>query len=162
MPLNGVRQRRLARPPCLTHSREDPAARSVQLFVGRAGCAERELLDAVAREARMGVAVDQAGHGAEPVPVQLLDVALERAEVAHPADCGDRRAVAQHVCVFEHLDLAQGLAASRRVVSGRRRELRETAHEQARRRRGDLAHPATAGGLGSSSPCASAAATASA
>src|SRR5438128_841650 len=40
---------------------EDPAAGRMQLLVARAPGAERELVDAVAREAGMRVAVDEAG-----------------------------------------------------------------------------------------------------
>src|SRR5207248_10387901 len=60
------------------HRRQDPAAGRVQLLVRGARGAKRELLDAVAREARVRVAIDEAGDRAEAAPVDLLEVALER------------------------------------------------------------------------------------
>ena len=93
--------------------REDAAARRVQLLVARAAGAQRELADAVAAERRMRVAVDEPRHGAEPGAVELLDLAVERREVAHPPDRLDRLAVAEDVRVLDHVDRAQVGAARR-------------------------------------------------
>ena len=96
--------------------REDAAARRVQLLVARAAGAERELVDAVAAERRMRVAVDEPGNRAEPGAVELLDLAVDRLEVAHPPDRGDRLAAAEDVRVLDHVDRAQvGAARGPRV-----------------------------------------------
>jgi hypothetical protein len=63
---------------CGANARHDPAAGGVQLLVARARGAQRELPDAVAREARMRVAVHEAGDGAQTPAVELLDVAEPR------------------------------------------------------------------------------------
>ncbi len=54
--------------------REDPAAGRVELLVRRPAGAERELLHAIAGEARMRVAVDEPGDGGHSAPVELLDL----------------------------------------------------------------------------------------
>ena len=64
--LDGLAQPLLPRLARRAHGREDPAAGRVQLLVARAAGAKRELLDAVAAERRMRVAVDEAGDRAEP------------------------------------------------------------------------------------------------
>src|SRR5262249_8446074 len=56
-----------------THRGEDSAAGRVQLLVARATCAQRELLDAIAAERRVRVAVDETRHGAAASTVELLD-----------------------------------------------------------------------------------------
>ena len=61
-----------------TNRREDPAAARVELLVRRSRAPERELLDAVAGEARVRVAVDEPGDRRQSAPVDLLDVAGER------------------------------------------------------------------------------------
>ena len=83
----------------------------MQLLVARPGCAERELLDAVAQEARVRMAVDQAGNCAQPAAVDLHDVAVEWWQLAHPADGGHRRALAEDECVFEQVHVGQRAAA---------------------------------------------------
>ena len=140
--------------------REDAAAGGVQLLVARAGRAERELLDAVAPEARVRVAVDEPGDRAEAAPVELDDVAVERGRSRHPADGDDRVAVAEDVRVVEPLDVAERAPRSGAPRAGRRRQLLEVADEQARRRAA-RAHSRPAAGIGGSRPCSAAAATAS-
>ena len=138
----------------------DPAARGVQLLVRGAPRAQRELLDAVAEKARVRVAVDEPGDRAESASVELLDVAVERRQVAHAADRLDRAAGTEDVRVRQHVDLAERGSAQWGLGAGRRRELREVADEQAAGvARG--AHSSLAGGIGASRPCASAAAAAS-
>ena len=79
----------------------------MQLLVARAAGAQRELVDAVAAERRVRVAVDEPRDRAEPAAVDLVDVAVERRQVAHPPHRLDRVAVAEDVRVLEHLDLAE-------------------------------------------------------
>ena len=77
--LDGARAgRRRSGGPRRRDGREDAAAGGVQLLVARAGRAQRELLDAVAGERRVRVAVDEARDGAEAAAVELLDLAVER------------------------------------------------------------------------------------
>ena len=85
----------------------DSASRRVQLLVGRAGRAERELLHAVAGKAGVRVAVDEPGDRAEPAPVDLVHLAVELRKVAHAADGLDRSAGAEDVRVFDHVDLGE-------------------------------------------------------
>ena len=68
--------------------------------------AQRELFGAVAAERRVRMAVDEPRNRAEPAAVELLDLAVERAEVAHPPD---------------RLDLAAGAEDDRRPRARRRR-----------------------------------------
>ncbi len=111
--------------------REDPAAGGVQLLVARAPGAERELVDAVAAERRVRVAVDEARDGAEPAPVELLQLAAERRQVAHPPDRLDAVAGAEDEGVLDHLDVGELPPAARESPGGGRRDLREVANEQA-------------------------------
>ncbi len=110
--------------------REDPAAGGVQLLVGRARGAEGELLDAVAREAGVRVAVDEPGDRAQAAAVELLDLALERSEVAHRPDPGDVALLTEDIGVDNHLDLPERAAAQRCIDARRRDELGEIADEQ--------------------------------
>ena len=128
----------------------------MELLVARAAGAERELADAVAAERRMRVAVDEPGHGAEPGAVELLDLAVERLEVAHPPDRGDRLAAAEDVGVLDHVDRTQ-VGAARRLPRARRgrRDLGEVAEEQRRHRQLDASN------IGVERPCSRAAASAS-
>ena len=142
------------------HRREDAAAAGVQLLVRRPGGAQRELLDAVAGEARVRVAVDEARDRREPATVDLLDVVIEARQVAHRSRRRDATVLAQHVRVSDDVDLAQRVAAKRRGAPRRRRDLREVADEESRRRlRG--AHDPTAATEGMSMLCSRAAASAS-
>ncbi len=135
-----------------SNRREDAAAAGVQLLVRRTSRAQRELLDPVAREARVRVAVDEARDRGEAAPVELLDVAAERAEVAHAPRRRDAPVLAEHVGVRRDLDLAQRRAPERRAASRRRRDLREVADEE-------RAHDGVIDGR--SSACSPAAASAS-
>ncbi len=142
------------------NGREDPAAGGVKLLVARAPGAQRELLDAVAAEGHVRVAVDEAGDRAAPAAVELLDIASDRLELTHSSDGDDRLAFAQHVGVLEHFDVAEGTTAAGRAPGSRRRELREVADEQPRRRGRRLAHSGCRT-IGSCRPCSAAASSAS-
>ena len=131
----------------------------MQLLVARTGGAQRELLDAVAREARVRVAVDEAGDRAVAAPVELDDVAVERGQIPHPPDRRDHAVLAEHVRVVEPVDVRERASTERRVATGRRDELLEVADQQARR--AGLAHAVPAPPIGASKPCSAAAAAAS-
>ena len=125
-----------------TDSREDPATRGVELLVARPARAERELVHAVAAEARVRVAIDEAGDRAPPAAVDFHHVAVERRELTHPPHCGDRSALAEDVRVLDDVDAAEVRAAQRRVRSSRRRQLGQIADEQTvRGRRGGHSPP---------------------
>ena len=130
MPLDGLAQALLACCTGRADGREDAAAAGVQLFVARAAGAQRELIDAVAAERRMRVAVDEARDRAQPAAVDLDDVAVEPRQVPHAPHGLDRVAGAEHVRVLEHLDFAECGPPQRRLAARRRRELREVADEQ--------------------------------
>ncbi len=104
----------------------------MQLFVAGAAGTERELLDPVTAERRMRVAVDEPRQRAEAAPVELVRLAVEARQVAHPPDGADAVAVAEHVRVVDHLHCAEGAAAHGRTVARGRDELAEIADEQAR------------------------------
>ena len=89
-----------------TDGGEDPSAARMELLVRGTARAERELVDAIAREARVRVTVDEARDRRQPATVDLVDVAVERSEVAHPTDCLDPPAFAEHVGVVGHGDVA--------------------------------------------------------
>ena len=124
----------------------------MQLLVRRARRTQRELLDAVAREARVRVAVDEAGDRATSTRVELLDLPVERAEVAHAPHLHDLRPLGEDVRLLDDRHLAQQRPAQRRGIAGRRHELRDVADEQA-------AH--APGSIGRSRSCSRAAAIAS-
>ena len=69
--------------------REDPAAGRVELLVGRAARAQLELPGAVPGEAQVRVTVDEARDRCPAAPVHLDDLAVDRAEVAHPPHLDD-------------------------------------------------------------------------
>ncbi len=123
----GVRPRVARR----AHGRADAATRRMELLIGRAACAQRELLDAVAREARVRVAVDEARNRASPSAVDLVDLAVQRSEVAHRPDRDDAPVVSEHEGVLDHRHLAERGAAQRSTAPCRRCELREIADEKA-------------------------------
>ena len=102
--------------PGRSDGREDAEACRVQLLVARAGRAARELLDAVAAEGRVRVAVDEARNGAQTAAVELLDVAVECRQLRHRAHRCDRRAVAEHVRALDELSLAQSGSTQRCVA----------------------------------------------
>ena len=112
--------------------REDAAAGRQELLVGRADGAESELLDAVARERRMRVAVDEAGNRRQARAVELLDVgAVHGREVAHRTHCSDRAVrVDEHVATLDDLDLAERRAPQRTFLSTMGDDLREVADQQ--------------------------------
>jgi hypothetical protein len=83
----------------------------MKLLVARAACAQRKLLHAVAREARMRVAVDEARDRAATPAVELLDVTVQARELAHAADCRDPTVFAQHERVLDHVHAPQLLTA---------------------------------------------------
>ena len=105
--LDGGAQSRLPLRARRAHGGEDAAAGRVQLLVRRAARAQRELLDPVAAEGDVGVAVDEAGDRAAAPSVHLDDVAVERLQVAHTADGRDRVVLTQDVRVPDHVDLAE-------------------------------------------------------
>ena len=123
--LLGTRRARAA------HRGHDPAAARVQFFVRRTCRAQRELVDTIAREARMRVAVDEPWDGAEPAPVELDDVALQAAELAHGADARDEAALAQDERLLDRLDASEVRAAERGALTCRGGELREVADQEA-------------------------------
>ena len=59
------------------YGREDAASTRVELLVAGPRGAERELLDPVAAERRMGMAVDKAGNRAEAAAVHLDHLGVE-------------------------------------------------------------------------------------
>ena len=131
----------------------------MQLLVARTRGAQRELLDAVAREARVRVAVDEAGDRTVPASVELDDVAVERGQILHSTDGRDQAVLAEHVGVVEPVDVRERASAQRRIMAGGRDELLEVADQQARR--AGNAHAVPAPPIGASKPCSAAAAAAS-
>ena len=141
--------------------RHDPAALRVELLVRRTGRTERELVDAVPGEACVRMAVDEARDRAPSSPVELDDVAVERAELTHRADADDLLALAEDERVLEHVDPAE-LGAARRSDGGRRGdELREVT-DQEPAGAGRVGHPVESWCcIGSRTSCCAAAASAS-
>src|SRR2546426_2728492 len=136
----------------------------MQLLIARSGSAQRELLDTVAGEARVRVAVDEPGNGAQSAAVELHDVAGQGRKVAHETDGLDLPALAEHEGVFEHVHLAQRLPAQRRTAARRRDQLREVANQETRGNVRGLArgcHPPAEGATGGSRPVRSATSMAS-
>ena len=66
----------------------------------------------------------------QPTPVELPDLAVERAEIAHASDLSDAAVFAKDVAVLHDGDVAQRSAPKRRLRSGGRRDLREVADQQ--------------------------------
>ena len=124
----------------------------MQLLVGRATGAERELLDTVAGEACVRVAVDEPRQGAEAAAVELLGVADAAVEVAHPPHRLDAPAAAEDIRILGHLDAAEVATAQRRALAGRRHHLREVPDEQ-RRSGARVRHARCCGCIGGSKPC---------
>jgi hypothetical protein len=157
---DGLAQAFLAGGTRRPHGREDSAPSGVQLLVRRTRGAQGELLDPVAAEAGVGVAVDEPGHRAEASAVQLLDLAVERRQLAHAAGRRHAPVLAEQERVLDQDGLAQGAPAQRRGRARRRGELLEVADEQlARRFRG--AHSSPVVPIGASSPPRRAASAAS-
>jgi hypothetical protein len=78
VPLDGAPETLLARRTRGADGRQDPAAGRVQLLVARPDRPERELVDAVAAERRVRVAVDEPRERAQPAAVEVDDVPVER------------------------------------------------------------------------------------
>ena len=116
---------------------QDPASGRMQLLVGGAARTKLELLGPGAREDRVRVAVDEPGDGSAAAPVQLLDVAVERIEVAHAADSGDPPVLAEDERVLDDVDGPHCLPpADRRLRPCRGDGLREVADRAASPRDG--------------------------
>ena len=130
MPCDCGAQPFLARRTGRANRRQDAAARRVQLLVARAACAKGELLDAIAREARMGVAVHEAWDGAGATAVHLDDLTLESRQVAHGADGLDAAVRAEHEAVLDDVHAAERASTKRRDAAGRGRDLGEIVNEQ--------------------------------
>ena len=167
MAANRLRQIRFACSPSGLHGREDPPAGRVELLVGGTGGAQLELVDAIACEASVCVAVDQPRYGTEATSVELLEL-LELAagfaklctKLAHRTEGSDASAFAQDVCVANDFDGRERLAPKRRLAPGRSCQLREIADEQAPTAYA-VTHSAGWGGIGGSSPWSAANAIAS-
>jgi hypothetical protein len=99
----------------------------VQLLVRRARGAQRELLDTVAGEARVRVAVDEPRDRTEAAAVQLVDVTVERRQIPHAAYGRDATLLTEHERVLEQDRLAQGSPSQRRRRARRRGELLQVA-----------------------------------
>ncbi len=101
----------------------------MELLVARARGSQCELLDAVAGEARVRVAVDESRDRGQPAPVDLLDVAGERSQLAHLADRDDASVLAEDVGALDHVEEPERLATKGRGAAGRRGDLREVADQ---------------------------------
>src|SRR5581483_4714111 len=141
---------------------EDPTAGGVQLLVARPRRAPRELVDPVAGEAGVRMAVDEPRDGGSTPAVELDDLVAERPEVSHPADGCDGVAVAEEVGILDDLDLGQRRASKRSPTTRGRDELRQVADEQPGRPPCRADHSRETGGTGSSSPWLAACSIASA
>ena len=104
---DGLGERLLAGGAGGANGREDPAAGGVQLLVGRTRGAQRELVDAVAGEARMGMAVDEPRDRDQAASVELVEVAEPSGEVPHRARRRDPAVLAEDVRVLDDLELAE-------------------------------------------------------
>src|SRR5438874_11053422 len=102
----------------------------MELLVARAGRPQGELLDTVAREARVRVTVDQAWDGAEAAAVDFDHVAARRLQVSHLARLHDVAAVAQDEGTLDDPHVAERRSAQGGVRASRRRELRQVANKQ--------------------------------
>jgi hypothetical protein len=124
----------------------------MELLVGRSGGAHCEFVDAVARETGVGVAVDETRDRCETTGVELLDLAVERAEVAHPPGRRDSPVLAEDVPVLEDVNLTEGTAAERSVAAGRSDEPGEIADKEAAHRvaSSDGSRPSGAGPVSTS------------
>ena len=121
----------LAERPRRAHRGEDAATRCMQLFVAGPSGAQRELLHPVATPRRMGVAVDEARDRALAAAVDLLDLAVQRAQVAHAPDGFDRTVAHEHETVLDHANVFQLGSTQRRTARPGRCDLREVTDEQA-------------------------------
>ena len=152
--LHRCRQPGLARGTGRPHRREDPAAAGVQLLVARTGRAQRELVDPIAREAGVRVAVDQTRDRGQAAPVELLDLAVERPQITHRTDLRDAPVLAEDVGVLDDIHRSKRRPAERSTGSRGRHDLREVANEEP-------GHGCVAGTEGRSSPLSRASSSAS-
>src|SRR5207342_557817 len=113
--------------------REDPAARGVELLVARPRRAQRELLDAIPGETRVGVTVHQPRDRAQAAPVELDDVSRYGAELGHRTAGGNHAVLAEKEGALHDLDLSKIGAPKGCVASRGCGELRQIADEQASR-----------------------------
>ena len=136
----------------------------MELLVGRAGGPQLELVDTVAGEAGVRVAVDQPWNGAETATVELLELRVGSSEpctkLAHRTERGDSPVLAQDVRVADDLDGRERITPKRRLAAAWRRELREVADKQAPPAYA-VAHSADWACIGGSRPCSAANAIAS-
>ena len=167
MPTNRLRQIRFACSPSGLHGREDPPAGRVELLVGGTGGPQLELVDAVAGEAGVCVAVDQPRYGTEATSVELLELIEVSAgfaklciKVAHRTEGSDASAFAQDVRVANDFDGRERLPSERRLAAHRSCQLSEIADEEAPTAYA-ATHSAGWGGIGGSSPRSAANAIAS-
>src|SRR5215468_8146744 len=99
----------------------------MQLLVACAAGPQRELVDAVAAERGVRVAVDEAWDRAQPAAVDFDDVVVERRKRAHPPDGRDRVALAEDEGILDCTDFAERRPTERGARPGGRRKLREVA-----------------------------------
>ena len=113
------------------HRREDAAAGRVKLLVRRSACPERELVDPIATEARVCVAVDEARDGAEPATVDLPQIGGKiGGKIGHPPDASTRPSRHRTYAPSTTRTSRSASAAQRPSHAGRRRDLGEVANEQ--------------------------------
>jgi hypothetical protein len=121
MPVDDSRQLFLARSAGRPHGGQDAPAGGMELFVGGAARSQLELGNAIACEARVRVAVDEARHRGAATRVELHDVGWELvgAKLRHGADRGNPPTVAEDVGALDDPNVAQrsspqGCRSSRR------------------------------------------------
>jgi hypothetical protein len=112
---------------------ENPAPGCVQLLVGGSGGTPGELVDTVARETGMRMAVDEPRNGGQAAAVQLVDVPVEPAELVHAPDSSHAAVLAEHVCVHLRVERTHlPGAAQGRFRPRRGHDLREIADQKLR------------------------------
>ena len=84
----------------------------------------------VAREARMGVAVDETGDRSEAPAVDLVHVGEIGRQIAHRADHLHLAVAAEDEGVLDDLHVAEAVPPQRAAVPARRRDLRQVADEE--------------------------------
>src|SRR5262249_40604062 len=80
---------------------------------------QRELVDPVAGEAGVGVAVDEARDRAQSATVELHRRVLDAPEVAHASGADDHAFLAEEVRVLDHVDAPEVCATQRGALAGR-------------------------------------------
>ena len=132
MPLHTSPQTLGVERACRPDRRQDPTTRGVELLVACSARPQCVLVDAVAPEARMRVAVDEPRQRGLPAPVDLDEIAVEpigSPELTHPANRGDPSPFAEDERVFDHVDRSECVPSERRGPARRTRNLREIANE---------------------------------